>query len=376
VKRDGGETLAIYKFTKEALVPLTATQLAAENILERQDLQRLLRDQIQILDPDLMVISEEFNQWADSSRRIDLLCIDKEANLVVIELKRSDGGGHMELQAIRYAAMISGLTFGQLVETHRTYLQNNFQAPQDAEQNILSFLEWEHADDEVFASEVRIVLASADFSKELTTSILWLNDQGLDIRCVRMKPYRDGEGSLFIDVQQLIPLPEAADYRTQIKAKEQAGRAERAERYDLRLRFWTELLNYARARTELHAGRNPGINNWIGGSIDRFGFSLNYKVREQESQVELGIDQGAGSEAINLRHFNQLIEHRDTIEEKFGGPLDWQELPGKRTCRIRKIVPGGYRSPDDDWPKIHEELVTAMIRLDAVMRPFVHSLPT
>ena len=116
MKRDGGETLAIYKFTKEALVPLTATQLAAENILERQDLQRLLRDQIQILDPDLMVISEEFNQWADSSRRIDLLCIDKEANLVVIELKRSDGGGHMELQAIRYAAMISGLTFGQLVE--------------------------------------------------------------------------------------------------------------------------------------------------------------------------------------------------------------------------------------------------------------------
>lgn len=51
---------------------------------------------------------------------------------------------------------------------------------------------------------------AADFSKEITTSVLWLNDQGLDIRCVRLKPYRDNDGNVLIDVQQLIPLPEAA----------------------------------------------------------------------------------------------------------------------------------------------------------------------
>jgi hypothetical protein len=54
--------MAIYNFTKGALLPLTATQLSAENILERKDLQRLLRGQIQALDPDLMVIAEEFDQ--------------------------------------------------------------------------------------------------------------------------------------------------------------------------------------------------------------------------------------------------------------------------------------------------------------------------
>ena len=35
----------------------------------------------------------------------NLLCIDREANLVVVELKRTEDGGHMDLQAIRYAAM-------------------------------------------------------------------------------------------------------------------------------------------------------------------------------------------------------------------------------------------------------------------------------
>ena len=37
-------------------------------------------------------------------RRIDLLGNDRDTNLVIIELKRNDDSGHMELQAIRYAA--------------------------------------------------------------------------------------------------------------------------------------------------------------------------------------------------------------------------------------------------------------------------------
>ena len=54
-----------------------------------------------MLGDDLYVLTEEFGEWEESRRRIDLLAIDKQANLVVIELKRTDDGGHMELQAIR-----------------------------------------------------------------------------------------------------------------------------------------------------------------------------------------------------------------------------------------------------------------------------------
>jgi hypothetical protein len=367
--------MAIFKLTKDALVPLAGTQLSTEGILERKDLQRLLRSQIQVLDPDLMVISEEFAEWIESSRRIDLLCIDREANLVVIELKRSEDGGYMELQAIRYAAMVSTMAFSQLIDAHKQYLDKLGQNTDEAEKSILSFLKWEQPDDELFANEVRILLAAADFSKELTTSVLWLNDQGLDIRCLRLKPYKDSDGTVFLDVQQLIPLPEATDYQTQIKAKEQAGRADRAQRYELRFRFWSELLKYARTKTELHAGRNPGIYNWIGGSIGRHGFSLNYAVRERESQVELYIDRGPDSDDLNLKLFNELKQHREKIEAEFGGELEWQDLPENRACRIRKVIQGGYRSPESEWSHIHEALVENMIRLDKALRPFVHGLP-
>ena len=42
---------------------------------------------------DLMVIAEEYGEWEDSNRRIDFLCLSKDAGLVVVEIKRTDDGG-------------------------------------------------------------------------------------------------------------------------------------------------------------------------------------------------------------------------------------------------------------------------------------------
>ena len=49
--------------------------------------------------------------------------MDAEANLVVVELKRTADGGHMELQAIRYASMVSAMTFERAVQIHAVFLR-------------------------------------------------------------------------------------------------------------------------------------------------------------------------------------------------------------------------------------------------------------
>ena len=58
---------------------------------------------------------------------------------------------------------------------------------------------------------------------KLTSAVLWLNDKDLDIRCVRIKPYAY-EGKTLIDVQQVVPLPEAADYQVQVRDKKRQER--------------------------------------------------------------------------------------------------------------------------------------------------------
>jgi hypothetical protein len=228
--------VSIYEIEKDGIKALRETSFRAEGLSERQDLQRLLRDQIRVVDPNVMVLAEEFGRWDDSRRRIDLLGLDRDARLVVIELKRTEDGGHMELQALRYAAMVSRMTFEQAVDAHARWLKANGGGP-DAEKAILDFLGWSEPDEEQFGQDVRIVLVSAEFSKELTTSVLWLNERDLDVRCVRLRPYSDGSRVL-IDVQQVIPLPEAGEYIVQVREKERRERRSRESgrdytRYDV-----------------------------------------------------------------------------------------------------------------------------------------------
>ncbi|MES9831164.1 MAG: hypothetical protein ABW139_02890 [Candidatus Thiodiazotropha sp. DIVDIV] len=230
--------MPIFRIDDKKIVPIQRTTFAEQGLRERFDLQFLLKSQIDVISPDTFIVAEEFGAWEESRRRIDLLGVDKGGNLVVIELKRTEDGGHMDLQAIRYAAMISTLTFDRLVTIYAQYLKDN-NIEKDATETLLEFLDWNDPDEEQFGQEVKIVLASAEFSKELTTSVMWLNDYGLDIRCVRMHPYTS-EGQIFLDVQTVIPIPEVADYQVRIREKKQRERESRNStrdftKYDLQI---------------------------------------------------------------------------------------------------------------------------------------------
>ena len=222
----------IFEITDAAFRPLVGTTFEQERFRERDDLQRLLRDNIAILIPDTLIIAEEFSRWTESNRRIDLLGVDREANLVVIELKRTNDGGHMELQALRYAAMVSTLTFDEAVETFKTYLGQRGRE-EEARQVLLEHLGWDTSEAPSFSQRVRIVLSSMDLDKEITSTVLWLNGvYNLDIRCIRIKPYRLAE-HFIVDIQQIVPLPEATEYQVRIQRKVQVQRIAGTNNRDL-----------------------------------------------------------------------------------------------------------------------------------------------
>ena len=148
-----------------------------------------------------------------------------------------------------------------------------------------------------------------------------------------------------------------------------------AERYLLRHRFWSSLLERAKNKTKLHANISPSQYSWIGTGAGKAGLSYNYWVRKTDSTVELYIDKGKDSEEENQKIFDQIFQHRVQIEEIFGDSLEWERLDGKRACRIKKtLAAGGYRSEEDQWPTIHDELIESMIRLEAALSPVVNQL--
>jgi Domain of unknown function (DUF4268) len=364
--------MPIYEVTQKQFRRIEQGDFAASGFRERSDIQRLLRTQIDVISEDLYVLTEEFSEWEESKRRIDLLAIDANANLVVVELKRTSDGGHMELQAIRYAAMVSPMTFERAVQIHAAFLSSVGEDAAKAQSRLLEFLDWSEPDEEAFAADTRIILVSGDFSKELTTSVLWLINHGMDIRCIRMRPYKDGTRTL-VDIQQIIPLPEAHEYQVQLREKGHEERKQRAERYDLRKKYWEGVVALAKETSGRHANIKPGSYHWIGAGSGIRGLGLNLVVTQQAANAELYIDRGEHDE--NKSIFDQLYANRAQIEAAVPFSLEWERLDGRRACRIKTVIPdAGYRTLEEKWPHAQRELVDRIAALEKALRPFLDKL--
>jgi hypothetical protein len=153
------------------------------------------------------------------------------------------------------------------------------------------------------------------------------------------------------------------------------AKKEIAERYGIRKRWWTQLIARSAKVNKLHAHITPGEHSWIGTSSGVRGLNLNYVVTMDESAAELYIDRGKDAEEETKNIFDQLYAQKAEVEKSFGGPLSWERLEGKRACRIRFTQPGGgYRSPEEDWPKIQDGIIGAMERLEKALRPHIKQL--
>ncbi len=369
--------MPLYEYDDQTLKAINTITFDSAGVRERQDLQRTLRDQIEVIAPGVLVVDEEFGRWEDSRRRIDLLGVDKQANLVVIELKRTEDGGHMELQAIRYAAMVSAMTFEQVVETFAKYLSARNKEG-DARALLLKHLGWDEPEENLFAQDVRIILASADFSRELTSAVLWVNERGLDVTCVRLRPYADGQRVL-LDVQQVIPLPEAEDYQVRVKSKQiQERRSKQAQSAasGLRKEFFTLLLEKCRYQNTLHANLSPTDQDWIAKNAGMKGVTFTFRVRRNESAIELYVDAGPGSADANTAVFEKLKRHQSDAEHAFGQALEWDAMQDRQGCRVLFRFPIGWDDDPQKWSTLHDKMVDGMSRLQVAFRPIIDGIAT
>jgi hypothetical protein len=216
--------MPLFQVNQSGIERVAEVSFVAEGVLERSAVQQWIRKNPGVIEEGLLIVAEEFGDWEDSRRRIDLLALDEDANLVVIELKRTEDDGHMDLQAVRYAAMISAMRFEDVVRAFEDYLAKYESEQKDqARARLLQFLGASQEGEVEISISPRIVLVSGDFSREITTTMLWLIDQGLRIRCLQMVPYKLGE-HLLIDLRQVIPLAQAEDYQVRLRQKDEATR--------------------------------------------------------------------------------------------------------------------------------------------------------
>jgi hypothetical protein len=151
----------------------------------------------------------------------------------------------------------------------------------------------------------------------------------------------------------------------------------KAERYEIRKKFWEGLLSRPKLKATRHANIAASQYSWIGAGSGVRGLPLTYAIGQDEGRVELWIDRGAGKATENKEIFDRLHEHKGEIEGAFGCELSWQRLDEKQGCRIAHITTtGGYKSDESKWPEIQDAMIDAMIRLENALSPWLAKLRT
>ena len=358
--------------------PLESKRFGELGFTERKHLQEWLENYPQALtqgdNDELLIIQKEFDGFDDTRERLDLLAMDKEGNLVVIENKLDDSGRDVVWQALKYASYCANLKKQQVIEIFQRYLNQKAQATGceagNAEKLLLEFLQ---ADDlqsvqlNTLKSQ-RLIFVAANYRKEVTNTILWLSQFGVDCQCFKVTPWQAGD-ELFLNVEQIIPTPEASDFMIGMMAKEaeeKSANNEEKQRHRLRLAFWEQALEaFGQSKCTLFNNISPSKDHWLNAGSGISGIPYQLIFGKSEIRVGLSLQNNQGD--VNNFVFAQLEKRKAEIESAFEYSMDWLPLPDKKACRIHYVkTVDGYDKAN--WPDMISWMVEHMQKLEKALR--------
>ena len=356
--------------TTNQLTKLSKKRFSDLGFKEREHLQEWLVNCPTALGEDLLIIQKEFDGFDETRERLDLLALDKSGNLVLIENKLDDSGRDVVWQSLKYASYCSGLKKADILRLFQNYL-DRYADGGNASELICEFLEAEDFSDVILNSgtEQRIKLVAANFRKEVTSTVLWLLQYNLQIQCYKATPFQHGE-TLFLNLEQIIPTPEAADFMIGITEKEneeKSAKRESSGRFKLRHDFWSETLKaLEQAGVALFQNVSPGKDQWLSASSGLAGMAYVMIFGKSEVRVEVYISRSEAEQ--NKAIYDALCLQKTAIEQSFGKAMTWQRLDDKKACRIKYAKNfDGYNS--ENWPEMINWLVAHVTLLEKAFKP-------
>ena len=338
----------MYIVDKEGNKLITAepTTFKDQKLKERQHLQEWIAKSPEVLGEPLLIIQKEFDGFDQTHERLDLLALDKTGKIVVIENKLDDSGRDVTWQAIKYASYCSSLTQEEIFDIYASYLMKS---KEEAKNMILSFLDVEDFDDIDINPEntQRMIFVAANFRKEVTSSVLWLRNFGIDINCVKVSPFMYN-GKLMVEFDQIIPIKETEEYTIKMaeKKKVDSRNAENKKRKENdRSIFWRKFIEYNEQINGKYATSSVTTESWLSkGGLNLSGVYFNLIIGRQACRAEIYINTGNKDE--NKKIFDYFYRYKDQLELTIG-ELSWERLDDKVVCRISKRKDLSFLSEED-----------------------------
>lgn len=190
----------------ENTTSLDHTSIAEQGYREDDLREWILDDPRAILGENVLLIGHEVSV-RDLRDAIDLLAIDRDGNVVVIELKQGRITRNVDFQALKYAAYTSHWDYEQLRDQFESFKNTSW--GEDFYSNETTFTEALDEfcnDDYTLNQDQRLLLVGESLAERLDLVARWLSDRDIDITTVEVQLFEDDE-QLFLEAEQTVPTP-------------------------------------------------------------------------------------------------------------------------------------------------------------------------
>ena len=209
--------MPVYEISGDEISHLSYGRLADLKKGERKDFLKLMRENIKVISDDFLLISDDSDKW-NKSEKIDLLAIDKDKNLVVVEVLEAGEDEEQDLNVIRYGTLVSKMSFAKLVSVYQEHI-SRVKSGTDAKKAILDH--WDTTASSVKDSDslnLRIFLVSREFSEGTIATVEWFQNGSLDVRCIEVASFEFTDRSI-VDIVQIVPALDPAEVAKNLSKK-------------------------------------------------------------------------------------------------------------------------------------------------------------
>jgi hypothetical protein len=204
--------------------------------LERSHLGAQLEDLIvanpQLTGEEVLVLGRQLKEFREDEKRLDVLAVDRDGEIVLVELKVDDDFGVTDLQALAYAAAYANKTGEHFAATLHGWRQRSDPSAtlEEAKSTLTEFLGLEDFGDWEPSQHVRIKLIAPDFPRRVLATVKWLGDlYGVRIEAIRAMLF-DAGGQLECSFERVLPLPGADEFDLTVRQRENRRREENTAR--------------------------------------------------------------------------------------------------------------------------------------------------
>jgi hypothetical protein len=142
-------------------------------------------------------------------------------------------------------------------------------------------------------------------------------------------------------------------------------------RFGIRKKYWQQLLPLIN-NTDLYSNVSPSKDHWISAGAGISGINYNLIITKSRVRIELAIS--SSSKDKNKTYFKKLKLNQTLIENAFGQPVEWEELPDNKMSRIKFELHEVSIFSETDWDKMNNFFVSNISNFENAFEPFIKNL--